>query len=212
MGTDVRGHTVPLGTEAPASPQEAIRELGLTVNDVVMAGSATDRAQKLTDIGSSATRPLLVMQTDTWTLWLHDGSKWRYVWAAVPLTLDSQSTTTETGASNANLVYASASIVLPVDTTWEVQGGATLINTVTADAASVGLWNSTTSSEVASSRGASSTASTTAAVALESLPMVLAVTAATTIRVLCCRNGGSTIQAKSLASSPAAWLHAKRVA
>lgn len=119
-------------------------------------------------------------------------------------------TTTQTGGASADFVYTTATITLTPGV-WLVQGTASLVNTVTADTAAAGLYNATTSAEITNSRGPASTTSTTAPVQVTSRLVSVTVTANTNVRVLCTRNGGSTIRAQIGAGGPAAALWAQKV-
>ena len=75
MATNARGHTIPAAGETPS--RAAIFAPLLTVNDIVMATNATDRAQKITALAPSAARPLYIHQIDNRCLWMHDGTTLR---------------------------------------------------------------------------------------------------------------------------------------
>lgn len=62
MVADTRGHNVPAAGDTPR--RQTLLDLALSINDFVSVANATDRAQKLADIGASAARPLLVYRQD----------------------------------------------------------------------------------------------------------------------------------------------------
>ena len=167
-----------------------------------------------TIICTSTTRPASpfegqeIYETDTdleqrWT-----GSAWSQIWPQLFVT--ASDTTTQTGAANSDFVYATATITLTPGV-WLVQGSAKLVNTVTSDDVSVGLYNATTSAEITSSRGPSGTCSTTSSAQLVSRLVQMTVTTNTNVRVLCTRNGASTIRTYSGSGAPAAALWAQKV-
>ena len=131
-------------------------------------------------------------------------------WAGAYSALSAESNTQQTGAFSSNFVYTTAAITLTPGT-WIVQGQASLTNTVTGDAVAVGLWNQTTSAEINNSRGPCGLVTTTTTSQFVSRMVQITVTANTEIRVLCTRNGASTIQANSASGAPAACLNAFRV-
>ena len=61
---NLRGHSVPAEGEHPSRAGWVLNPL-LSINDLVPVANATEKAQKLADIGASATRPLVVAQADT---------------------------------------------------------------------------------------------------------------------------------------------------
>ena len=75
MATDARGHTVPAGSDV-FDPQGSAVALGLSINDVIMAANATDRASKVAAIVPAPTtaRPAFVWQSDTEVVWRHNGT------------------------------------------------------------------------------------------------------------------------------------------
>lgn len=163
---------------------------------------------------TSTTRPsspdtgTMVYETDTGAFQLWNGTNWSQMWPQTFLT--ASDTTTQTGGASADFVYATATITL-TSGVWLVQGTAKLINTVTSDDVSVGLYNATTSAEVASSRGPSGTCGTTFSQQLVSRLVQMTVTTNTNVRVLCTRNGASTIRAYSASGAPSAALWAQKV-
>jgi hypothetical protein len=167
-----------------------------------------------TIICTSTTRPAspfegqTIYETDTdleqrWT-----GSAWSQIWPQLFVT--ASDTTTQTGAFGSDFVYATATITLTPGV-WLVQGTALVLNTVTSDGASVGLWNNTTGAEVANSRGPAGTVTTGQALQLTSRLVQMSVSASTNVRVLCTRNGGSTISCVASSGAPAAALWAQKV-
>lgn len=167
-----------------------------------------------TIICTSSTRPASpfvgqsIYETDTLTTQLWNGTYWSQVWPQQFVT--ASDTTTQTGGASADFVYSTATITLTPGT-WLVQGSASIINTATNDASSVGLYNATASSEVTLSRGPASTVGTTASAQLTSRLVAMTVSASTNVRVLCTRNGFSTIRAQASSGAPAASLWAQKV-
>jgi hypothetical protein len=167
-----------------------------------------------TIICTSTTRPAspfegqTIYETDTdleqrWT-----GSAWSQIWPQLFVT--ASDTTTQTGAFGSDFVYATATITLTPGV-WLVQGSAVLFNTVTSDAACVGLYNVTTAAEVTNSRGPNGTVSTGHSSQLTSRLVQMSVSVSTNVRVLCTRNGASTIRCGSASGAPAAALWAQKV-
>jgi hypothetical protein len=105
--------------------------------------------------------------------------------------ITARSTTTQTGTSGGNII-GNATITLTPGT-WLVQGLASIIMSVNADGVNVGIYNSTSGTEVASSRGATGYATTTAGVGLTSMQTVITVASNTIYAPYICRNGASTI-------------------
>jgi len=131
--------------------------------------------------------------------------------ADTPSFLSDQSNTTQTGAADSNFVYATCEITL-TSGTWMVQGQASIINTTTGDTAAVGLWNETTSAEISNSRGVAGLTNVGVSQNVISRLVPITVSSNTVIRLLCTRNGSSTIRAIADAGGPAACLNAFRVA
>jgi len=167
-----------------------------------------------TIICTSTTRPAspfegqTIYETDTdleqrWT-----GSAWSQIWPQLFVT--ASDTTTQTGAFGSDFVYATATITLTPGV-WLVQGSAVLFNTVTSDGACVGLYNVTTAAEVTNSRGPNGTVTTGQSLQLTSRLVQMSVSASTNVRVLCTRNGSSTIRCGSASGAPAAALWAQKV-
>jgi hypothetical protein len=167
-----------------------------------------------TIICTSTTRPASpfegqeIYETDTDSEQRWTGSAWSQIWPQLFVT--ASDTTTQTGAANSDFVYATATITLTPGV-WLVQGSAVLFNTVTADAACVGLYNVTTAAEVTNSRGPNGTVTTGQALQLTSRLVQMSVSASTNVRVLCTRNGASTIRCGSASGAPAAALWAQKV-
>lgn len=188
-----------------------------TVGQVLTAATMNNMRVNATighTICTSSSRPAapdtgqMIYETDTLSFQVWNGTYWSQVWPQQFVT--ASDTTTQTGAANSNFVYATATITITPGL-WLVQGSATLINTVTADSAAVGLWNNSGGAEVANSRGPSSTTQTTLSPQLMSRVVQMSVSANTDIRVLCTRNGASTIRAGSASGAPAAALWAQKV-
>lgn len=150
----------------------------------------------------------MIYETDTLAFVVWNGTYWSQVWPLSYVT--ASDTTTQTGAANSDFVYTTASITITPGV-WLVQGAASLYNTVTSDAAAVALYNSTSSAEVSNSRGPSGTTTTSLAAQLTTRLVQMSASVNTTLRVLCTRNGGSTIRASSLSGAPAAALWAQKV-
>ena len=163
---------------------------------------------------TSSTRPsspdtgTMIYETDTLAFQVWNGTYWSQVWPQTFLT--ASDTTTQTGGASADFVYATATITLTPGV-WLVQGIASIINTTTTDGSAVGLYNATTTAEVASSRGPAATVGTTASVQLSSRQVSMTVTSNTNVRVLCTRNGASTIRSQAASGAPAAALWAEKV-
>ena len=190
------------------------------------AGSAFLRVSKIvqatqwpavttgTIICTSTTRPASpfvgqqIYEADTGSIQVWNGTAWSQVWPQLFVT--ASDTTIQTGAANSDFVYATATITLTPGV-WLVQGSAVLFNTVTADAACVGLYNVTTAAEVTNSRGPNGTVTTGQALQLTSRLVQMSVSASTSVRVLCTRNGASTIRCGSSSGAPAAALWAQKV-
>lgn len=132
-------------------------------------------------------------------------------YAPVVTTLQSADTTTQTGGASSDFTYNTATITLTPGT-WMVMAGLSLVNTVTSDAVSCGIWNNDTGALVASSTGAAGTVSTTVGLAAASAPTVMTVVANTVVRPRGRRNGVSTIRAVSSAGAPAGYIVAWRIA
>jgi hypothetical protein len=165
---------------------------------------------------TSTTRPAspdtgrMIYETDTGSIQVWNGIAWSQVWPQVPVFVTASDTTTQTGAANSDFVYATATITLTPGV-WLVQGSAVLFNTVTSDAACVGLYNVTTAAEIANSRGPNGTVTTGQALQLTSRLVQMSVSVSTNVRVLCTRNGASTIRCGSASGAPAAALWAQKV-
>jgi hypothetical protein len=163
---------------------------------------------------TSSTRPAspdagtMIYESDTLSFQVWNGTYWSQVWPQLFVT--ASDTTTQTGAANSDFVYATATITLTPGV-WLVQGSAVLFNTVTADAACVGLYNVTTAAEVTNSRGPNGTVTTGQALQLTSRLVQMIVSVSTNVRVLCTRNGSSTIRCGSASGAPAAALWAQKV-
>jgi hypothetical protein len=107
--------------------------------------------------------------------------------------LTTSSSTTLTLAASSDGPYAGLALTLPAGT-WLVQGQATLFTTVSSDFVRLGLYNGTTAAAIAGSISpATITASVNAGVALFTPPVVITVTASTTIQLMGYRNGASTL-------------------
>lgn len=132
------------------------------------------------------------------TAWLAPGS-------AANTFVSARSTTTRAGTLSSSIVYIEATITLTAGT-WLVTSGGALINLTTIDDGVAGIYNRTTSAEVASSRGGQVSTSTTTHQAVESIPTLITVAASTTFCPIFDRNGGSTIRAQSAASGAAGYI------
>lgn len=184
----------------------------------VLTSATMNQMRENANIGhticTSSSRPAapdtgqMIYETDTLSFQVWNGTYWSQVWPQQFVT--ASDTTTQTGAANSDFVYATATITLTPGL-WLVQGSAVLFNTVTADAACVGLYNVTTTAEVANSRGPNGTVTTGQALQLTSRLVQMNVSANTQVRVLCTRNGASTIRAGSASGAPAAALWAQKV-
>jgi microcystin-dependent protein len=106
------------------------------------------------------------------------------------------SATTVTGGASSNFAYTPATITLTAGS-WIVQGHLSLINTVTSDDSLCSLYNITTSSEVANSRGADGLTTTTVFASLCSAMTLITVVSNTQVCPFGVRNGGSTIRART---------------
>ena len=124
--------------------------------------------------------------------------------------LSARSTTTRAGAANSSIVYIEATITLTAGT-WLVTAGGTLLNLATSDDAVAGVYNRTTSTEVANSRGANQVTNTTSDNAVISIPVSITVTSNITVCPIFDRNGSSTIRAQSYASGAAGYITAIRL-
>ena len=124
--------------------------------------------------------------------------------------LSARSTTTRAGAANSSIVYIEATITLTAGT-WLVTAGGALLNLATSDDAVAGVYNRTTSTEVANSRGANQVTNTTSDNAVISIPVSITVTSNITVCPIFDRNGSSTIRAQSYASGAAGYITAIRL-
>lgn len=124
----------------------------------------------------------------------------------------SQSNTTQTGAPSADMTYNAATVTVPAGT-WMLTAQLTLRTTTAVDSVCCGIYNFTTSTEVANSRGAAGVpVSNTTQIGCHSRQNVIVTVAAPTVfRPLACRNGGTTLQAESVAGSPAGAITAVRL-
>jgi len=119
--------------------------------------------------------------------------------------LSARSTTTRSGAANSSIVYQEATITLTAGT-WLVTAGGALLNLATNDDGVAGIYNRTTSTEVASSRGAAQQLTTpglNSTAAVISMPVSITVASNTDFCPIFDR-GGSTIRAAQSAASGAA--------
>ena len=98
-----------------------------------------------------------------------------------------------TGALGADLIATSCPITITAGT-WMVQASVCVFNTTTQDSALCYIWNGTTASAVANSRGACGVSLTTAYAQLVSNLTVLTVAVSTTLYPAATRNGVSTLQ------------------
>jgi len=117
--------------------------------------------------------------------------------------VSARSTTTRTGTSNSTLIYQEATITLTAGT-WVVTAGGGVLNLTVSDDGVAGIYNRTTSAEVATSRGGTKGTSTTAYAQLISLPVSITVTSDTTFCPIFDRSGASQLRAQSGAASTAA--------
>lgn len=124
--------------------------------------------------------------------------------------LSARSTTTRAGAANSSIVYIEATITLTAGT-WLVTAGGALVNLVTPDDGVAGVYNRTTSTEVASSRGAQTATGQYENAAVISMPVSITVTSNTTVCPIFDRNGASTLRAQSAASGAAGYITAIRL-
>ena len=124
--------------------------------------------------------------------------------------LSARSTTTRAGGSNSSIVYIEATITLTAGT-WLVTAGGALYNLVTNDDGVAGIYNRTTSTEVASSRGAQQFTTSSSHHAVISMPVSITVASNTDFCPIFDRNGGSTIRAQSAASGAAGYITAIRL-
>lgn len=124
--------------------------------------------------------------------------------------LSARSTTTRAGAASSSIVYIEATITLTAGT-WLVTAGGALLNLTTNDDGVAGIYNRTTSTEVASSRGAQVSTTTATHNAVISIPVSITVTSNTTFCPIFDRNGSSTIRAQSAASGAAGYITAIRL-
>ena len=106
------------------------------------------------------------------------------------------SATTVTGGANSNFAYTPATITLTPGS-WIVQGQLSLTNTVTSDDSLCSLYNVTTSSEVANSRGADGITTTTVFNSFSSAMTLMTVASNTQVCPYGVRNGGSTLRART---------------
>lgn len=128
-----------------------------------------------------------------------------------PITfLSARSTTTRSGAANSSIVYIEATITLTAGI-WLVTAGGALLNLTTNDDGVAGVYNRTTSTEVANSRGAQQLTTTTTHNAVISMPVSITVTSNITVCPIFDRNGSSTIRAESAASGAAGYITAIRL-
>jgi hypothetical protein len=128
-----------------------------------------------------------------------------------PITfLSARSTTTRSGTLSSSIVYQEATITLTAGI-WIVTAGGALINLTTADDGVAGVYNRTTSTEVASSRGGQVSTTTTTHNAVVSIPVSITVASNTAFCPIFDRNGGSTIRAQSAASGAAGYITAIKI-
>ena len=125
--------------------------------------------------------------------------------------VSARSTTTRTGTASSTLIYQEATITLTAGT-WVVTAGGAVINLTGADDGAGGIYNRTTSTEVATSRGGQATTSTTSHTHLISLPVSITVTSDTTFCPIFDRQGGSQLRAQSSASGAAGYITAFKIA
>ena len=211
-------HTFGVKAYGPSSPQMMATgtnnaPIFLRVSKIVQA-TQWPAVTTGTIICTSSTRPASpfvgqqIYETDTLSFRVWNGTYWSQVWPQTFVT--ASDTTTQDGPASNNFVYATATITITPGV-WLVQGMAHLLNLVTADDTSVGLYNATTSAEITNSRGPAGTTTTTSSASLMSRLVSVTVSANTNVRVLCTRNGGSTIRAYGASGSPAAALWAQKV-
>lgn len=133
---------------------------------------------------------------------------------AVGTVVAAKSTSDQTGATGADVVCTTCQVALTAGT-WQVQGGASLINTAMADWTAAALYNQTTLADVADSIGSAGVTSTTQGLAFVTRPVVLTVTTTTNIRVKGLRAaGGSGVKFNASftpAGTPSAWITAVRL-
>lgn len=113
MATDARGHTIPAGSDV-FDPQGSDVALSASVNDIIVATNATDRASKVAALAPTTTRPAFVWQVDTGVLTCENGTT--SVVVSPPEVVGSGSltgTTTETAVPGCSLSLTAG--------TWDIE-------------------------------------------------------------------------------------------
>ena len=166
-----------------------------------------------TIICTSSTRPASpfagqqIYETDTSLPYTYNGTIWT---SSLPAFLSASGTDVTAGAFGGNIIYTFATVTLTPGT-WLVTAGMGLINTTTADGTTVGLYNRTTSTEVASSRGGTGTTQTALEASLVSRQVSMTVTANTQVCPYGTRNGGSTIKPVNSSGGTPGYIQATRI-
>ena len=170
-------------------------------------------AHNFSVICTSTTRPASpfagqqIYETDTLLPYTYNGTVWT---SSLPAFLSAAGTDITAGPASGNLIYTFATVTLTPGT-WLVTAGMSLINTVTSDDAAVGLYNRTTSAEVASSRGAAGSTQTAFEHSLVSRQVSMTVTANTQVCPYGTRNGGSTIRPVNTSGGTPGYIQATRI-
>ena len=170
-------------------------------------------AHNFSVICTSTTRPASpfagqqIYETDTLLPYTYNGTVWT---SSLPAFLSAAGTDITAGPASGNLIYTFATVTLTPGT-WLVTAGMGLINTVTSDDAAVGLYNRTTSAEVASSRGAAGSTQTAFEHSLVSRQVSMTVTANTQVCPYGTRNGGSTIRPVNTSGGTPGYIQATRI-
>ena len=166
-----------------------------------------------TIICTSSTRPASpfvgqqIYETDTSLPYTYNGTIWT---SSLPAFLSASGTDVTAGAFGGNIIYTFATVTLTPGT-WLVTAGMGLINTTTSDGTNVGLYNRTTSTEVASSRGGTGTTQTALEASFVSRQVSMTVTANTQVCPYGTRNGGSTIKPTNSSGGTPGYIQATRI-